>query len=93
LNQKVLIHNHGDYVGVATADIAVGEEVGCVFMDKREEIGIKSKSAIPLGHKIALKNIPAQEKVVEYGGVIGVATKTIELGEHVHVHNLRSLRL
>jgi (2R)-sulfolactate sulfo-lyase subunit alpha len=93
LNQKVLIHNHGDHVGVATDDIAVGEEVECVFMDKKEEIGVKSKSAIPLGHKIALKNISPQEKVIEYGGVIGVATKKIELGEHVHVHNLRSLRL
>ena len=93
MQQKVLIHNHGDYVGVATADIGDGEEVGCVFMDKREEIKVKSKSAIPLGHKIALKAIPAQEKVIEYGGVIGVATKKIDQGEHVHVHNLRSLRL
>jgi (2R)-sulfolactate sulfo-lyase subunit alpha len=80
-------------VGVATEDIAVGEEVGCVFMDKREEIAVKSKSEIPLGHKIALRAISAQEKVVEYGGVIGVATSKIETGEHVHIHNLRSLRL
>ena len=93
MRQKVLIHNHGDYVGVATDDIAVGEEVGCVFMDKREEIAVKSKSAIPLGHKIALKDIGAQEKLLEYGGVIGIATSKIEKGEHVHTHNLRSLRL
>jgi len=93
LNQKVLIHNHGDYVGVATDDITIGEEVRCVFMDENEEIKVKSKSAIPLGHKIALKNISQQEKVIEYGGVIGAAIKKIELGEHVHIHNIRSLRL
>ena len=80
-------------MGVATDDIAEGEQVGCDYMDKKEEIAVKSKSEIPLGHKIALKNIFAQEKVVEYGGVIGVATSRIEIGEHVHVHNLRSLRL
>lgn len=93
LKSKVLVHNHGDYVGVATDDISVGEEVACVFMDKKEEIAVKSKSAIPLGHKIALKNIAAQEKVLEYGGVIGITTSKIEMGEHVHTHNLRSLRL
>ena len=93
MRRKVLIHNHGDYVGVATDDISLGEEVGCVFMDKEEEIAVTSKNAIPLGHKIALKNIAAEEKVLEYGGVIGVATSKIEIGEHVHTQNLRSLRL
>jgi (2R)-sulfolactate sulfo-lyase subunit alpha len=93
MQSKALIHNHGDYVGVATSDISKGEEVVCLFMDKKEEINVKSKSEIPLGHKLALRSIPAKEKVVEYGGIIGVATSNIDIGEHVHTHNLRSLRL
>jgi (2R)-sulfolactate sulfo-lyase subunit alpha len=93
MQSKVLIHNHGDYVGVATSDISKGEEVVCVFMDKKEEIKVRSKSEIPLGHKLALRAVPAKEKVVEYGGIIGIATSNIDVGEHVHTHNLRSLRL
>lgn len=65
----------------------------CVFMDKREQIKVKSKGDIPLGHKLALKAIGANDKVVEYGAIIGVATSNIDVGEHVHIHNLRSLRL
>jgi (2R)-sulfolactate sulfo-lyase subunit alpha len=93
MKSKVLIHNHGDHVGVATDDIAKGEEVICVFMDKKEEIKVKSGSEIPLGHKLALKAIPPKDKVVEYGAIIGIATSSIDVGEHVHTHNLRSLRL
>lgn len=93
MQSKVLIHNHGDYVGVATNDIAKGEEVVCAFMDKKEEMRVKSKSEIPLGHKLALRAIPVNQKVVEYGGIIGIATSNIDVGEHVHTHNLRSLRL
>jgi (2R)-sulfolactate sulfo-lyase subunit alpha len=93
LKPKVLIHNHGDCVGVATDDISKGEDVTCVFMDRREEMRVRSRDDIPLGHKMALTMISAKDKVIEYGATIGVATSKIEVGEHVHIHNLRSLRL
>jgi (2R)-sulfolactate sulfo-lyase subunit alpha len=88
-----LIHNHEDFVGVATDDISKGEEVLCTYMDTRGEIKLKSRDDIPFGHKIALKTISANEKIVEYGATIGVAATNIERGEHVHIQNLRSLRL
>ena len=44
------------------------------------------------GHKIALRDIGSGEKVIEYGTVIGAATKKIRAGEHVHTHNLKTLR-
>lgn len=47
---------------------------------------------VPYGHKIALQNISAGEKIVKYGAEIGLATKDIARGEYVHVHNLDSAR-
>ncbi len=48
--------------------------------------------AVPLGHKIARRAMAAGEHVRKYGAVIGEATAAIAAGEHLHVHNMRSLR-
>jgi hypothetical protein len=45
---------------------------------------------IARGHKAALCAIAAGEEVVKYGIAIGVATKQIEVGQWVHLHNCRS---
>ena len=47
---------------------------------------------VPLGHKIALADVPAGGDVVEYGVVIGVATADIAKGQLVHIHNLKGRR-
>ena len=44
-----------------------------------------------LGHKIAISFIERGTAVLKYGAVIGLATKDIEPGEHVHLHNLAGL--
>jgi len=89
---KALIHAHPDFVAVATDDISKGEEIIAVYMDDDKQTSVRSKEDIALGHKIALRNIGKGEKVIEYGDVIGAATQDIATGEHVHVHNLKSLR-
>ena len=50
--------------------------------------GISTHSRIPLGHKAALKAIPAGGEVVKYGQIIGVASQDIAPGEHVHTQNV-----
>jgi altronate dehydratase small subunit len=47
---------------------------------------------IPFGHKLALRSVAAGDRVVKYGEVIGVATRPIAAGDHVHVHNVDGLR-
>jgi altronate dehydratase small subunit len=47
---------------------------------------------IPFAHKIAIVPIFRGDKVYKYGEAIGEATRDIKAGEHVHVHNIRSLR-
>jgi (2R)-sulfolactate sulfo-lyase subunit alpha len=93
MTPKALVHAHDDFVGVATDDISKHEEIIAVDMDDTtKQRTIRSIDDIQLGHKIALKAITMNENIIEYGDVIGVATHDIKLGEHVHTHNLKSLR-
>lgn len=46
--------------------------------------------AIPMAHKIARRAISEGETILKYGMPIGIATAAIAVGEHVHIHNIRS---
>jgi hypothetical protein len=43
-----------------------------------------------MGHKLAAKAMGPEDKVIKYGAPIGSATQPIAIGEHVHLHNLKS---
>lgn len=86
-----LVHNEGDHVGVAVEDVAVGPG-RVVFMDTDRASEISVIEAIPLGHKVALRDLPAEAEVVEYGVCIGLTRSPVKAGTLVHVHNLRSAR-
>jgi altronate dehydratase small subunit len=49
-------------------------------------------SEVPIYHKFAVRAIPAGTKVMKYGEHIGEAAQDISEGEHVHVHNITSVR-
>ncbi len=44
---------------------------------------------IPPGHKVATRRIGAGAPVRRYNQIIGVASRDIEPGQHVHIHNLK----
>jgi altronate dehydratase small subunit len=48
------------------------------------------EQTIPLGFKIAGRDIAMNESIVKYGVSIGSATRHIVLGELVHLHNMKS---
>jgi len=54
---------------------------------------VEAVQSIPFGHKIAITRIERNDLVLKYGEVIGKATEPIEEGEHVHIHNIKSLRV
>jgi hypothetical protein len=54
----------------------------------RQEIIASEK--IERGHKIALRDVAANEAVLKFGVRIGHATKPIARGAWVHLHNLAS---
>lgn len=87
-----LVHRDGDHVGVAIRDIKKGEHVSGKTVDEQFSYELDAVQDIPLGHKIALRDIQKGEKIIEYGEIIGVAIDNIARGAHVHVHNIRSLR-
>ena len=47
---------------------------------------------IEFGHKLAIRSIDHGGQIIKYGKVIGQAIKAINLGEHVHTHNVEALR-
>ncbi len=47
---------------------------------------------IQIYHKFAVCDIPADAPVVKYGEHIGKAAVNITKGQHVHVHNVKSVR-
>jgi hypothetical protein len=55
-----------------------------------EGADVEVTSRLPLGHKVAARQIAAGEKIIKYGAPIGSAVGAIAAGEHVHTHNLRS---
>jgi len=88
--RKAIVMHPEDNVATLIRDVSVGEVVEVRVEDETKHI--KAKQTIPFGHKIALRKIEKGENVIKYGEVIGKATKTIEKGEHVHVHNVKSTR-
>lgn len=89
-----LVHDPGDSVGIAVEDLVPGTAVVGHVLTGGPDGGVRVqvRDAIPLGHKVALRPLRPGEAVVEYGEIIGEATRAIEAGEHVHIHNLRSRR-
>jgi (2R)-sulfolactate sulfo-lyase subunit alpha len=88
-----LVHNSTDTVGVASAEnIEAGMKCQGWVMDTDETITIETKDAIPLGHKVALRDIAEGETVIKYGHDIGRTIAAIPKGGHVHVHNTKTKR-
>ena len=81
--------NDRDNVATAVADLFPDEKV---VVKNGQEMTIVVRAEIPFGHKFAIKPIGKGNGVVKYGEIIGRATENILKGDHVHVHNIESLR-
>lgn len=46
--------------------------------------------SIQMGHKIARFCLSAGDNIIRYGHVIGSVQTDVKIGEHVHMHNLKS---
>ena len=88
---KAIMINERDNNATLFADAQAGEIVTVVRESGERVNELKARERIPVGHKIALQEIREGEKVVKYGETIGRTTRTIQPGEHVHVHNVVGL--
>jgi (2R)-sulfolactate sulfo-lyase subunit alpha len=92
MSHDALLHHDVDDVAVVIHDVAAGDQVRAVDLNGQEVAVVQAIEAIPLGHKIALRDMPAEHKVIKYGRTIGRATQSITKGAHVHTQNLKSIR-
>jgi altronate hydrolase len=74
----IRLHNN-DNVVTAKSDINSNIKI--------EEENISSNQHIPVGHKIATRDISRNEEIIKYDNIIGIAKEDIKKGDHVHVHN------
>jgi len=88
--RKALVLHNRDNVATALSDIEVGTLVIVKVGDQTMELIVNQ--AIPFGHKFAIENIEEGQPVYKYGEKIGKAAKPIKVGQHVHTHNLESIR-
>ena len=86
---NVLLMHLDDNVVNAVVDLPQGAPLA---LDGHADLGVVALEPIPFGHKVAIAPIARGERVVKYGASIGIATADIAPGQHVHTHNLRSVR-
>ena len=72
-----------DNIAVARMTIPAGSEV------QFNGGGFKIPAAIKMGHKFAGHRIKEGDAIYKFGQVIGFAGKNVEVGDHVHVHNVK----
>jgi hypothetical protein len=75
---------------VATLLNEAAEGCAVTIAGPATESALTAQEKIAMGHKIALKMIGEGELIYKYGVAIGIAMRTIEPGDWVHLHNCRS---
>lgn len=77
--------DQNDNVAVVVQDTEKGDTLNV------EGVNIHSMNEIPIGHKMAIKEIKKDEMIIKYGVPIGRASTNINIGEHVHTHNVEDI--
>lgn len=77
--------NEKDNVAVVPQAVKAGDTVLAAGLN------LTAAEDIPVGHKIALRRIPAAEMIVKYGTAIGEASCDIQPGQWVHTHNVKDI--
>ena len=101
IGRRGVLHNMSAHPAIAAFQVHAADNVATLLSDAAEDslitiVGPAGKrditacEKIELGHKIAVAPILEDEPITKFGVVIGVATRRIEPGEWVHLHNCRS---
>lgn len=87
---NALLISKKDSVGVTIEELKVGDVASYKANDEVKKVNIVQD--IPIYHKFAIVDVKAGDLVYKYGQVIGKATENIKVGQHVHTHNIISIR-
>ena len=89
----LLVHDHRDNVGVVVVEnLAAGTDLLCVVTEDNSELHAVNNQDVPIGHKVALRDLGVGETIIKYGQDIGRVVAPIRKGDHVHTHNLKTKR-
>ena len=89
----LLVHEKKDTVGVVVVEgLKAGTDMLCVVTHDNSDFHLTAKMDIPIGHKVAIKQIAKGDTIIKYGVDIGRAVADIGAGEHLHVHNVKTKR-
>jgi len=91
--KKAITMDPRDNVATALTELRAGDEVEVLSTTRAVVLRLRVNDALPLGHKVALGNIPAGQDIIKYGAKIGRATSPIHAGDYVHIHNVTSDRM
>jgi (2R)-sulfolactate sulfo-lyase subunit alpha len=88
-----VLHEEKDSVAVVVVEgIEAGQSMTALILDDNRTITIKANAAIPIGHKVAVKAMALGDTVMKYGTDIGKVVAAIAIGDHAHVHNIKTKR-
>ncbi|NJM43446.1 MAG: UxaA family hydrolase [Brachymonas sp.] len=92
MNHYVL-HDAKDTVAVIVVEgVTAGMTLNGWIMDEDKATSMVALQDIPIGHKIALKDMKVGDTVWKYGIDMGKVVKDAKAGEHAHVHNIKTKR-
>lgn len=90
---QFVVHEEGDGVGVVVVEgVKAGQTLAGWIMEDDKDLEVQAKSDIPIGHKVALKDYKPGDTVIKYGVDIGRTVAALKVGEHAHVHNIKTKR-
>ncbi len=89
----LLVHDTTDNVGVVVIEgLTAGTDMLCVVTHDNSDFRLTAKADIPIGHKVALKDMSEGDTVMKYGEDIGKMIGPAEKGGHVHTQNCKTKR-
>ncbi|ASG24240.1 UxaA family hydrolase [Nitrospirillum viridazoti] len=83
ISPLILLHPD-DNVLVVRAAIRAGDALDI------DGARVTATQDVTVGHKLARRALAAGDKVLKYGAPIGSMTATVDVGGHVHMHNMKS---
>ena len=89
----LLVHDHKDNVGVVVVEgLTAGTKMLGVVTADNSSFELEARADVPIGHKVALRDLASGDTAIKYGEDIGRFVADVTRGGHVHVHNLKTKR-
>ncbi|BEP36749.1 flagellar biosynthesis protein FlgA [Variovorax beijingensis] len=88
-----VLHDAKDTVAVVVVEgVKAGMSLSGWIMDEDRMTSVDARQDIPIGHKVALKDMAPGDTVWKYGIDMGKVVAPIKAGEHAHVQNIKTKR-